>query len=417
MILALLITVSAGWTQSGLPDSPTPQNNVPQSNSPLPTPTPGLPPATAIPPVASAPVRDQAQPAAEPVIKDGDTTTQSGANASNAPGSGSDELMKYVVTVNFVPVPVTVKDRNGHLVEGLLPRDFSLLENDVEQKITFFSSDPFPLSAAVIIDLGMPDTAVRRVNETLAALQGAFGPYDEIALYTYGNTVSRRQEFTAAEGLTASLRKMRTQRGESQSVPVVSGPLATGPTVNGRPLDANRTTAIPMVQKVSRVLNDAILQASRDLGERAPNRRKILFVISDGMEQGSRASYADVTKILLSRGVTLYGVSVETGAIPIVRDLNRIHLPGMGYGNVLPKYASATGGEVFPAGDKDAVESTYQRVTLEARNQYTLGYYSKAAVSGTYRNIEVRVNRPNLQVLAKDGYYPLPPATARGPKP
>lgn len=326
-------------------------------------------------------------------------------------------MMKYVVTVNFVPVPVTVKDSSGHLVEGLLAKDFTLLEDDVEQKITFFSSDPFPLSAAVVVDLGMPDTAVKKVNETLTALQAAFGPYDEIALYTYGNTVSRKQEFAGSEGLTGSLRKMRSQRGESTGVPVVSGPMASGPTINGRPIDANRTTSIPMVQRISRVMNDAILQAATDLSERAPNRRKILFVISDGMERGSRASYADVTKVLLSRGVTVYGILVEAGALPVLRDLNRIHLPGQGYGNILPKYASATGGQVFPAGDRDAVESAYQRVTLEARNQYTLGYYSRGAVSGTYRNIEIKVHRPNLQVLAKDGYYPLPPATAKGPKP
>ena len=43
----------------------------------------------------------------------------------------------------------------------------------------------------------------------------------------------------------------------------------------------------------------------------------------------------------------------------------------------------------------------------DARNQYTLGYTPKAGIGG-YRQIEVRVRRPDVKVYAKDGYYPLP---------
>ena len=82
-------------------------------------------------------------------------------------------------------------------------------------------------------------------------------------------------------------------------------------------------------------------------------------------------------------------------------------------GNILPRYASATGGDVFSEGGRDAIEAAYQRVTLEARNQYTLGYNTRFTAAGTERTLEVRVHRPGLKVYAKQGYYPLPPAPAK----
>ena len=81
----------------------------------------------------------------------------------------------------------------------------------------------------------------------------------------------------------------------------------------------------------------------------------------------------------------------------------------MGASNLLPKYAAATGGQVFPAFNRSTIEQAYSELTREARNQYTIGYNTRATPSSTYRIIEVRVDRPSLKVAAKDGYYPLPP--------
>ena len=90
--------------------------------------------------------------------------------------------MTLTKTVSFVTVPVTVKDNEGKLVEGLLAKDFSIYEDGSLQKLTFFTSDPFPLSAALIVDQGLPDPVLRKVNQTFSALGGAFGPFDEVAV-------------------------------------------------------------------------------------------------------------------------------------------------------------------------------------------------------------------------------------------
>jgi VWFA-related protein len=137
----------------------------------------------------------------------------------------------------------------------------------------------------------------------------------------------------------------------------------------------------------------------------------VIFIISDGREYGSNASYRDTLKVLLSNGIQVYGVAVEGSAVPGYGSLQKLHVPltgsRLGYSNILPKYANATGGEIFSGFTRDAIETTYARTLGDARNQYTLGYLTHATPSSTHREIEVRVSRPDLKVTAKEGYYPV----------
>jgi VWFA-related protein len=389
-----------------IPDAP----SATRPAQPLPPPAqPEAPPPNTAPPGSASPAPQPDQPAPPTPLK---VTTIPQGGATQAGTSTQDELYKISTNVNFVLVPVTVKDDTGRLVDGLLPKDFSVYEDGVKQKMSFFTSDPFPMSAAVIFDLGMPDVAVQKVNQTFPALAGAFSQFDEVSLYTYSGTVSKVADFAAVnQKLTEVLNELKTVRGRNNGPPVLGGPLGPqGPTVNGRPIDPGA----PIVVTPSReahVLNDAILAAALDLSKRERTRRKIIFVISDGREYRSDASYSDVLKVLLSQGIQVYGVGVEGSAIPLYGKLEKLHLPKFGYSDILPKYASATGGEIFTEFSRPAIEGSYARAIGDARNQYTLGYLTRATPSSAYRQIEVRVRaEKNVSVYAKDGYYPLPPA-------
>lgn len=325
------------------------------------------------------------------------------------------DLYTITVTKNLVLVPVTVKDSAGRLVGGLLPKDFSVLESGQKQTLEFFTSDAFALSAAVVFDTGMPDVGLKKVQETLSALQGAFSQFDEVGLYTYSSTVGRVADYSGVgKQLTVALNQVKGYSGANNGPPVTSGPLGPqGPYINGHPLDIP-VQPVSTPPKVARVMNDAILLAARDLSKRDRARRKIIFVISDGREQGSTASYADTLKVLLTQNITVYAVGVESAAIPVYDRLQRIHLPKtgklLGYSDILPKYVSATGGgRVYTELAQADIEHSYARAIGDARNQYTLGYSPKKGIGG-YRQIEVRVLRPEVKVYAKDGYYPLPTA-------
>jgi VWFA-related protein len=390
--------------QQDIPDAPsatrpvqTFPTNLPPSRPPEAQPAP----ATGQP----APAGSETAPPPMPPIK---TIPPGSARAEGV--NTRDDLYTITVTTNFVLVPVTVKDDAGHLVDGLLPKDFSVFEDGRKEPLKFFTSDPFPLSAAIVLDTGMPDVALQKINQTYSALSGAFSPYDEVSLYTFSSTVSQVTDFsTVGQKLTAVLNQMKLERGRNNGVPVMNGPLGPqGPTVNGVPVE--RPGAQPNIAppKDVRVLNDAILRAALDLSKRDRARRKIIFVISDGREYGSRVSYSDVLKVLLSREVTVYAIGVESASIPVYGKLQKLHLPHYGYGDILPRYTGATGGEVFTEFNRDNIEVAYARATLDARNQYTLGYTTRATPSSAYRDIEVKVARPGLKVSAKSGYYPLP---------
>jgi VWFA-related protein len=203
---------------------------------------------------------------------------------------------------------------------------------------------------------------------------------------------------------------MKTVRGHNNGPPVLGGPFGPqGPTINGIPVGGSAPPPVETPPKESHVLNDAILRAALDLSKREKTRRKVIFVISDGREMGSQASYSDVLRLLLAQGIQVKGVALESAALPLYGKLEKLHLPREGYGNILPKYVNATGGgQVYTELSRQAIEQAYAQITSEARNQYTLGYNTRATASTAYRNIEVRVARPNLKIYAKDGYYPTP---------
>jgi len=349
------------------------------------------------------------------------TTPTGGTYQGTAPRNQinpKEDLYTISVTTNLVQIPVMVKNKQGVRVDGLLPQDFTVLENGKPQKLTFFTSDPFQLSVAVLIDLGMADVAVQKVNETYTALVGAFSPYDEVALYTYSSTVSQVADFTTrSEKLMAVLDSMRLKdhpvRGRNSGPPVLGGPLGPqGPTVNGMPVGGG-PAQVYTPAKESHVLNDAILKAALDLSKRERTRRKVIFVISDGRERGSRASYSDVLHLLETHSIQVKAVVLDMGALPVYKQVEKLpHVFRQGYSDILPKYTNATGGgDVFTELSRNSIEQAYSQITSEARNQYTLGYSPKAvAGASAFRNIEVVVHRKGLDVYAKQGYYPIPSA-------
>ncbi len=416
-VSALIFAASSLRSQEKLPDAPIPQNNAPVPQ--VSVPTPGASDTGGDSSSAANPEANPNTRAAEP----GDTGQQNPqppppgsqeiktippGQAATGPGSGVDELFKLRVNVNFVSVPVTVKDHDGHLVAGLLQKDFSILEDGVPQKITFFTSDPFPLSTALVIDVGLPETTLKKVSQTYSALTGAFGPFDNTAVFTYGNSVTKQSDFGNGQRLQIALQRIRDITGETPGPVQLGGPLGSGPTNNGKPVDPGRLQ-VNTPSRPSSVLNDAILTAAQDLSHQSRESRKIIFVVSNGREYGSRASYEQVLKVLLTQNIAVYAIGVDSAALPGYRELGKLHIPTQGYTDILPKYANATGGDVLNELSRESIESAYQQITLQARNQYTLGYNTTQSPSSKYRDIEVRVKRPGLLVTAKHGYYPLPP--------
>jgi VWFA-related protein len=398
-----------------LPDAPRPQPNLPKT-TPVEQPQPD-----AAQPNAPGTPRPEPPATLQPYQPQPQSQTQASQNAS-------DKLYTIITTVNAVVVPVVVKDRDGNLVQDLDKSDFTILENGVKQSISFFSSDPFPISAAVVIDADLSPSAFDKIKKTLPALVGAFGQFDEVAMWIYGDSFKKVQDFTALKSgseLDGTVEELRSLQGVAPEPAVGAGPMGSPPVINGRPVDVrnqniniyNNPQTVQASRATAKVLNDVMLAAAQDLSKRHPEHHRIVFVISDGRESGSNTGFADVVKVLNSQHITVFGVDLT--AAPILGRLQRLPIPKVGGANVLSRYASATGGDTFNDFSVRSIEDAYSQLTQEARNQYTLAYNSRAGVL-QYRDIDIRVSRPGCRlhpgnpgcvwVYAREGFYPLPPS-------
>ncbi len=407
--------------QQAIPDAPRPQQ-LPPLNAIAPGSGTTADNSTSSTPDTSAPPSSLPQSAAEKAAQ---------GTAPEVPplGQGPEAFTLHVQT-NFVEVPFTVKDSKDRPVPGIQPQEVRVYENGLRQQLALWTSDAFPLSVALVIDQSMTYDNMTKVNNALEALQGAFAPYDEVAVFTYNNGPRMQTDFTAAQSarLSAVLERSKSTGREGAMV-YTSGPLSQNINLNNGAqsyIDPNTNathgtsmSGILNVPKEVHTLNDAILAAATRLSKARPGRRRVIYVISDGREYGSTASFKEVVKYLQTNKIAVYGTLVGDSSLPVVGFLDRIHLPMTMRDNTLYAYTKATGGNLDGEFRQKGIEQSFAKIAEEVRTQYTIGYYThEPFIDGKYRTLELKVSRPNLTVIAKAGYYPtaqdVKPMTVQG---
>src|SRR5438874_6116445 len=213
LLCAALVLPAAAQTTAANPNNQSQQipdaPSAAKPASPFPANTAPAPKTGDRQPAPPADENPPAQPAPPADVK----TVPAGSASRSDAERDSREDFSIRVGVNQVVVPVTVKDGSGKLVDGLLRKDFSVIENGAPQRINLFTSDPFPLSVAIVLNANLPDMTTSKVRETLPALLGAFSEDDEAAVSSYGSTVQEQLDFTgSAQQLNVAL-KHAEQRG------------------------------------------------------------------------------------------------------------------------------------------------------------------------------------------------------------
>jgi len=433
MILAgafgcMLLAQQSAVSQQPIPDAPKPQalpnatgiapgiGTTPQSNGDSTSST------------AAAPADQSAPPSQLPASKP-ETHADDGPEPEiPASGTAAKVFTLGGLSVNFVQIPFTVKDSKGRLVPGIGWRDTRVYENGVRQHMSYWSADPFPLSVALVIDQSVTFDTMTKINNALAALQGAFSPYDQVAVFTYNNGPQMRTDFTAAQSARLAAVLEQSKGTGREPIMGLGGPLSQTTNINNQQFDPN-TAPIRNnpgmtfnAPKELHTLNDAILAAAvaTTKSGRSGNvdRRRVVYVISDGKEYGSQAKEKDVIKYLQAHQIAVYSTLVGDSSMPGLGFMDRFHLPFQMRDDVLPRYAAATGGQVDPEFRTKGIETSFSKITEEVRNQYTVGYYThEAFIDGKFRKTEVRVLKPNLTVVAKEGYWPSAPEGNHAPAP
>jgi len=317
---------------------------------------------------------------------------QAGRPAAQTQQAPSDSRGKIRSTVELVVVPVTVKDSKGNLVDDIQRDEFRVFEDGVEQQLSLFSTDAAPLSAIVLLDDDLKPKAAEQLQKSLISIAGAFSESDEVAVARFASFFTPLTEFTQDNDRLAADLKRLASGEETLADPESTVP---HPTAGGQPIPGAPTTAEPAsADKSTKHLDDALHAAAELLRTRNRERRKIIILVSDGVNSKNNTYSYDLTlEQLLSSDISVYAVGTDAGL------LRRGASP-------LSRYARSTGGDTYFVNNTPALSRAYSQVTEEARHQYTLAY----APSGTnrtqnYHSIEVRIKRPGLDVLARDGYY------------
>jgi VWFA-related protein len=404
-------------TQQSLPDGPKPQA-IPDAPKPQALPVGPVTPGKGTAPDSTEGTSTSDDDSVPNKLSDTAAQKADDQKQPDVPATGQGpEAFKLVVHTNFVEIPFTVKDNKGKQVAGITAREVRVYENNLRQQLSLYTADAFPLSVALVIDQSLGFQVMEQVNNSLVALQGAFTAYDEVALFTYNNGPKMVTGLTAGPSarLTQALERSKTGGREMAYIP--GGGLSQNidynngadnylmPNVN--PTHGTSQVTMQNLPREPHTLNDAILAAATALTKVGPDRRRVVYVISDGKEYGSVAKLNEVIKYLNTNKIAVFGTLVGDSSLPVVGFLDRMHLPLMMRDNVLYAYTSATGGNLDGEFREKGIQASFAKVTEEVRTQYLVGYYThEPFVDGKYRSVEVKVLRPNLTVIAKKGYWP-----------
>jgi Ca-activated chloride channel family protein len=289
-----------------------------------------------------------------------------------APAAGdAQDPVRLNVSVDLVNISATVRDSSGRYVDGLTRDNFVVMENGVEQKLSFFSHDTQAnLSVGVLIDTsGSMRHKLQQALQTVREVSLALGPNDEMFLVTFNDDVDLRQKFTKnPEDIQRALRGIRS--GGETSV------------------------------------YDALQVGTREM-QNAKNGKRIMLLVSDGYDTRSKINMEQALDQLKRSQLQLYAIGIDDDDNdPLVLRQPRYHV----YLYMLGELTGASGGQTFRmyTGRNYALDSIAAIILEELHQQYTLGYYPVTPKDGTWRTLKVNVDRPGSAVRSRSGYYAVP---------
>ncbi len=370
--------------------------------------------------------------------------------------------------VDLVTLDVSVLDASRIPVRGLTAADFTVLQDSRPQTITTFSAVDLPDAAqpspvawmrevrpdistndrlsdrrivALVLDdaTPMPAEEIPRVKSMARQVIERLEPDDQAAVIFAFNKRAG-QEFTSDRArLLAAVERFN---GSIDNMPVLGA-------FNSDPLQQT-SVSVPFDQFNPKALQlySAVVGTLQDLADylsELPERRKALIFASVGLpldveqaqarELNTEAPMGDAAggaQMLFGKlqktfeaaqraNVNIYGLDpgglrAPMGRYDALAGTGTLDgSPGKMGRDFLQALSAATGG--FTLSEGNAVDAGITQIFRENASYYLLGYVRPdPRVSGRFRRVEVRVNRPGVTVRARNGYYE-PGLSAASPRP
>jgi len=272
------------------------------------------------------------------------------------------------VDVNMVIVNVTVTDPYDRIVTGLEQSNFEVYDEKVEQKIEAFSTEDAPISVGLVFDSsGSMSDKIQKSKEAALQFFKTSNPQDEFMLIDFNERPNLLASFTS-----------KFENIEDRLLFLKSG---------------GKTSLL-----------DAIYLGLSEM-KKATTNRKALLLISDGGDNHSRYTERDIRMAMKESDVQLYSVGIFEPLASRARTPEEAGGPAL-----LSELSELSGGRLFSVENADELPDIAEKISIELRNQYVIGYKPSNLVrDGRWRRIRVKLNPPRglppLQVYARTGYY------------
>ena len=331
----------------------------------------------------------------------------------------SDEKPDIRVTTNNVLVPTTVLDPDGHgYVNGIIPSEFELFDNDKPQKISAEFTQ-LPMSVVLVVQANSEiEPVLSKLKKSGILLQGLVtGEGGDVAILAFDHRMQLLQDFTDdPEKIDDAMQKLTAGSSSARLI-------------------------------------DAVDDASRMLKRHDPAnaRRHVILVLSRNLDKGSEAHLQETVRKMQFENVIIYCVDIsktltafmkkpdlprpQDGGIPpsalpkiaggtgpytgtsVVQEQtgNWLNAVPLVYHNIrdlfkrtpAEAFAYFTGGQVYSFATTRAMEDAITDIGKDLNSQYLLSY---SPAKGTreepgFHNIRVLVNRPGLRIRTRPGYW------------
>jgi VWFA-related protein len=259
----------------------------------------------------------------------------------------------------LVVLHATVRNGRGELVTNLEQTAFTVSENGKRQPITLFRRDDIPVSLGLLIDnSGSMRTLRSKVEAAALALAHASNPLDEIFVLNFND-------------------KARIDVPLTSDVSVLEAGIGRVDSIGGT------------------AMRDAVNMAQVYLSEHGTRDRKVLLVITDGIDNASVVTRDRIEKQAEEHDTVIFAVGLFGAAERVTQGRHE-----------LDQLAERTGGMAYYPSGIDEIDAVALEIARQIRNQYTIAYAPlNQALDGTYRSIRVTVAAPeSLSVRTRAGY-------------
>ena len=267
------------------------------------------------------------------------------SSLSTATAQEPDDVVR--IRTDLVTIPLIVTDSRGRRIPDLSKEDFVLTDFDTSAKIDYFASGTDRVALLFALDTSGSEREVfAQQRQAALALFARFGPGSRVAVLHFANYVRLSVPFTSDSG--AAQAAFNSEAGASGGTAIFDGAAAAV-----RSFDASGGFSM---------------------------ERRIVLLMSDGLDTVSSTKYAEVVTAARDRGVSFYVIHFQ------------LFTPGGG--RLVPRpsskgfreLAEQTGGRYFRIGDaKSALDPhahydlapVFEAIDNDLRGQYVLGFYPR----------------------------------------